>query len=318
MGPPRTSGRSSLGAKAPAAHADFAAHSPARFRPASFLREPPRDDVSRGASLQPAAIWRQALSKKVVAHRARAAPTSRNLGLYRPRHPPRATRAPGRGGAGRGLVGAGRALPAPPPSRHGRAPPPAARCPLPARGPSPSPPRRLDPLCGQSGRQLTLARLRGLGARRRAARTWSSAGKGEGAWGPRVRAGLSCRGVPCHHHPGEGSGFAPRSGARTLSSRAPLQAWGLGPGACSRGPAPWAFRGEGGMCPIPCPSRLLSFPRDPLLSLREARPWGRPLHPLGRRRVVAERPWLWCCLVAAWPGVARLEGGRPRCCPGQA
>lgn len=206
-------------------------------------------------------------------------------------------------------------------ARWGRRPRPPTPTSQLIHPPASAPPASSGNPPAMTSRGAPASRPRPPGAKRFPRRSWPT------AHAPRLRpetsgftgrAGLSCRGVPCHHHPGEGSGFAPRSGARTLSSRAPLQAWGLGPGACSRGPAPWAFRGEGGMCPIPCPSRLLSFPRDPLLSLREARPWGRPLHPLGRRRVVAERPWLWCCLVAAWPGVARLEGGRPRCCPGQA
>ncbi|XP_061062026.1 nascent polypeptide-associated complex subunit alpha, muscle-specific form-like [Eubalaena glacialis] len=162
---------------------DLTSHSPACFRPACFFREPPtRDDVKRGTSIPPAATWRQALSKKVAAHRARAVPMS-----PKPRALPSASSRPhhyssgkGEGGsqrpdarAGRGRIPAfpaapsrtrraGRPRPSPdlsgpatPPPRPAAppaaeawptlpAPPPSrhGRASLPARGPSPSPPRR--------------------------------------------------------------------------------------------------------------------------------------------------------------------------------
>ncbi|XP_074230587.1 uncharacterized protein LOC141579331 [Camelus bactrianus] len=120
--------------------------------PGLFPSGTPCDDVKGSARIPPAATWRQALSKKVVAHRARAAPTSRNLGLNRRRHPRRITAAPGVGegapGPGRGGEGPERgerrwrpqAFPATPPRtrRAGRWPPtpsPPAPQPLPRRKP---------------------------------------------------------------------------------------------------------------------------------------------------------------------------------------
>nr|XP_031318074.1 nascent polypeptide-associated complex subunit alpha, muscle-specific form-like [Camelus dromedarius] len=152
--------------------------------PGLFPSGTPCDDVKGSARIPPAATWRQALSKKVVAHRARAAPTSRNLGLPSASSPPhhrcsgsggggpgaRARRGGARAGgealAAPGLSGhptpdATRGTTAPHPVPSGPAAPPAekawpklpapppsrhGRALLPARGPSPGPPRPPPPL----------------------------------------------------------------------------------------------------------------------------------------------------------------------------